>query len=397
MLFKITRTNVRLAFWGSFVLFMVMVILPMFFFFYLFDEARVKQAIIDQFDNKTYDVAIYGGVIPKLWHGMSLDLSGVLLTSKDHQDLIRIRQMSCKLSWLDLIIGRYSVNRIAIAGLNINQNNLIHYGVTNLLNASNRKDKLFNIERLKITDIETVGTDVKFPINNGTLIVGQNGFGAQFSLGFNSNNGTFYSIIGEANGLTDNVIKFTSFNTHIYNIFSNINLSSSGFYQLNSKHLILDQINGDITIKNYVAALSVNKVDLGLDGANAQGMTLQVDFANGLITHHVLLNADKLSTVGYKSFVINKLQNQYRSDFTSIKFSADSKIENLVYTESQGIVSNSCSNQINFVAPNIKRGEFNAQLIGRCAYDPSNASFNFGLTGNFNNSPVELKLQLFNK
>ena len=79
MIFKISKTRLRIIYWGSFLLFMILVVFPLFFFFYLFDEAKVKQAIIDQFDNKNYNVEISGSIAPKLWHGMSLDLSGILI------------------------------------------------------------------------------------------------------------------------------------------------------------------------------------------------------------------------------------------------------------------------------------------------------------------------------
>ena len=118
---KMTRTNLRIAYWGSFTLFMLLVVFPLFFFFYLFDEQRVKQAIIDGFESNNYTVKIVGRVVPKLWHGMSLDISGVEIANSNESQLLSIRHMNCKLSWFDLISGKYSVDRIAISGVVVNQ------------------------------------------------------------------------------------------------------------------------------------------------------------------------------------------------------------------------------------------------------------------------------------
>lgn len=399
MLFPITRTKLRIIYWGSFILFMVLVVLPLFFFFYLFNENKVKQTIINQFNNKNYNVAIYGGIVPKLWHGMSLDLSGVVITAKNSDELVKIRRMSCKLSWLDLIIGRYKVNRIAIDGVSIDQKNVLHYGLVNLLNISNRSDDLFNIEKLEVSDIDSSGKNVVYPVTAGSLTIAQNGLGLEFNLGFKSiKDNTYYMISGNSNAIDSNNINFDSFNMHIYNMHTNVNISSKADYSIIAKTLSLTDVVSSLQIKNYAGVLNINNVVLGLDKAVANGASLKIDFTNNLITHNILLNAENIITYGYHNLQIDKLQSQYKANITNYNFVIDSKIESLVYFESKGIFSNVCSNQMKFSTSttNTKNEQLNAILDGKCAYDTYSKAFTFGLVGSLNNAPVQLDLQIFN-
>ncbi|HLX54762.1 MAG TPA: hypothetical protein VKR58_12510, partial [Aquella sp.] len=57
--------KIRLVYWLLVVLAFIFVVLPIFFFFYLFDEDKVKQLIIEQFDSNNYHVEVVGHVAPK--------------------------------------------------------------------------------------------------------------------------------------------------------------------------------------------------------------------------------------------------------------------------------------------------------------------------------------------
>lgn len=392
---KISNTKLRIIYWGAFLLFMVLVVFPLFFFFYLFDENKVKHAIIDQFDNKNYNVEIYGGIVPKIWHGMSLDISGVLITTKNANELIRIRRMSCKLSWLDLVIGRYNVNRVAIKGMEVNEDSLKHYGIPNLLNISNKQNSFFNIEQLEIYNIDSVGKNVLYPISDGTIQVEEDGIGAKFNLGFKSlKNDTYYSINGSASSLKKNSINFDNFNVHIYNVFSNIDVAAKAKYLITDKVLLLDNVVGNLQIKSYTGALNIAQVRLGLDNAHAYGASLQVDYSSNFINHHILLDADNIYTLGYNNLHIDKFHSQYKSGIANFSFDIDTQVESLSYSESRGVYSDLCANRINFSSSKVKNDGLNAVLKGTCRYDVMSDAFAFGLSGNLNDMPVKLNLQV---
>ena len=380
MIFNLTRTQVRILFWGGFATLMVFVVLPFFFFFYLFNESQVKRAILDQFDNKNYHVEIAGYIAPKLWHGMSLDLTGIIVTAKNDDKLIQIKNISCKLSWLNLVIGRYRVKRIAINGVELEQKNLIHYGFTNFLNMSNDGNSLFsNLDRMDVYGVNTIGPAI-YPINDGMFKIQQNGLGADFNLGFKlHNNQTYVMVNGSLNATNSDIINFDTFTMHIFNGTTNINLDAKASYLINNRSLSLQTVTGNLQVNNYLGTINLDKVELNVNGADMTNGSVQIDFANNFINHHVLFNINKLSTVDYKNLKLDKMSAQYTVDAPSVKLSVDGALQNVVYLESAGISSNLCTGQINFITPSLKDNGLNAIL-----------------NGNLNNAPLNLDVQIFN-
>lgn len=397
MKFNLSKTKIRILFWGGFLLFMITVVMPFFFFFYLFNEEQVKQTIINQFDNKIYNVEIDGMVVPKLWHGMSLDLSGIILTTKNDAQVLKIHNMSCKLSWLNLILGRYRVNRISINGLDVHEENLLQNGLNNLLNISTKNNLLFsNIEVVDIYGVDSVGKAI-YPVNDGTLKIEQDGIGAVFNLGFKLLNGKTYFVLDGSVASTDgSTLKFDELNARIYNTFTNINIGAKATYHLGGKNFELNNLLGNIQFNNYVGNLSIENVDIDYTGLIVNNAVFQVDFSKNLITNHVLMNINKLDYTNFESVVVNKLLVQYTANVPGVKFGMDSTIKNLTYMESAGVYSKECASQINFSSPSLKNNALNAILNGSCAYNLSGNTMHFILDGNLNNSPLNLDLKIQN-
>jgi uncharacterized protein involved in outer membrane biogenesis len=398
ILLNSTKTKIRVLYWGGFVLFMVLVVIPLFFFFYLFNENQVRQTIINQFDDKVYNVEIDGQIVPKPWHGMSLDLNRVVITTKRNVQLVEIKRMSCKMSWLGLIFGKYKVKRVAIDGMDINQGNLKQYGVSNLLNLSNAKDSLFSdMERVDIYGINSVEKDLIYPIRDGSFKIEHNGLDINFDLGFKlKNSQTYFIVNGVSNAVNNDLINFDTFNIHIFNSLLNIDVATKASYSINAKNLSLQNIIGNVHVKNYVGTLNVGKVDVNLNGITASNADLQVDFTKNSIGNHILFNVDKLISPQYKGMQVNKISMQYKTDIPNIKFNMDSMVQNLVYSESMGIYSDYCTSQMKLTSSKLKDNGLNSILTGKCAYDINKNALRFNLDGNLNSAPLKLDLQVFN-
>ena len=138
-----SNAQLRSLYWVIVVLLFVGIILPVFFFFYLFDASKVRQMLIEQFNTENFVVTINGDVFPKTWHGLSLELSNLGVKDKNNQDLINVRNVSCQLSWLDLIVGQYKVKRLSLNGIMLNSKGIESANLHKLLNVSQVNNSVF--------------------------------------------------------------------------------------------------------------------------------------------------------------------------------------------------------------------------------------------------------------
>ena len=137
------KYKLRIIYWLLVLVLFVGVILPVFFFFYLFDANKVRQMLIQQFNTDNYIVVINGDVFPKTWHGLSLELSNLVIKDKENQELIEIKNVSCQLSWLDLIVGSYKVKRLSLNGVQLDNNRIEKTNLYKLLNFSQVHNSVF--------------------------------------------------------------------------------------------------------------------------------------------------------------------------------------------------------------------------------------------------------------
>ena len=143
-IFSLNKLKVRLLYWVSVILLMIFIVCPMFFFFYLFDEDQVKQMLYTQFDNNTYHVDVNGTIVPRFWHGLSIEVNDLVLATNDENQLLHIKSANCQLSWLDLVFAHYKIKRLALNDVDINEKNIKDYGINNLLTFSESGKSTFS-------------------------------------------------------------------------------------------------------------------------------------------------------------------------------------------------------------------------------------------------------------
>jgi hypothetical protein len=98
---------------------MIFIACPMFFFFYLFDEDQVKQMLYTEFDNNNYHVEVNGTIIPRFWHGLSLEVNSLNVVT-NNSELMHIRTANCQLSWIDVVFARYKIKGLDLNVVQIN-------------------------------------------------------------------------------------------------------------------------------------------------------------------------------------------------------------------------------------------------------------------------------------
>jgi hypothetical protein len=144
MITKRLTLKLRLIFWGIISVLFITVLVPIILFFLLFNENQVRTLIESQFTNNTYHVSINGGVIPEFWHGLALEIRQFNIVSNNGDDLLKIQNIHCQLSWWWLIIGQYKVKHIALSNTTIYQQNIVNNKFLNTLNVYEIKGSYFD-------------------------------------------------------------------------------------------------------------------------------------------------------------------------------------------------------------------------------------------------------------
>src|SRR3990167_8700380 len=132
--------------------------------------------LFDQFDSNNYHVEVSGNITPKFWHGLSFEVGGLQVATKNDVALLNVKSVSCQLSWFDLALGHYKIKRVALSDVEIDEKNVINYGLDNLLNWSRVDKSAFNrLHTLTVFGINSVNDDGLYPIRGGVLQMQGNG------------------------------------------------------------------------------------------------------------------------------------------------------------------------------------------------------------------------------
>lgn len=395
---KSHKNKIRSLYWVVVVLGMVFIVLPMFVFFYRFDEDQVKRMIVDQFDS-SYLVEVNGQVKPKFWHGLSLEISNISISTKDDVPLINIKSTSCQLSWLNLALGQYKVKRLALNGVDFNENNMANYQMGNLINLSNIPNSAFaSLSSVDIYGIRTVGEQQTYRISDGVLKLKQSGAGAIFKFGIKlADQNTYIMTEGYINSINNDLVKFNDFNMRIYNSRMRINLTAKTSLQLKDKKLILDKLDGNLALDSYSGKLSADELTVTLLGAKATNGMLSLNFNNDFASQSVSAEFNQLISPQFKKIIVNQLQIKYLAKLDNNQLSINSNLENFLIESNGHITSNTCINHLNFSSPNLSKDGINALLSGICEYVPTKSLINMNLVGNLDDAPLKLALKIFNK
>lgn len=396
------RYKIRLVYWLLVVLTFIFVILPMFFFFYLFDEDQVKQLIIEQFDSNNYHVEVVGHVSPKFWHGLSLGFQDVEVDTKDYDTLFKIRNMSCQLSWFDLVFARYKVRRVALNDVEINEENILKNANTgNIFNFSNaRRDVFSRITIFDVYGIHAVGNKILYKLSDGSIKIRQAGASAGFELGFKLDDKDIYILTsGTLDGITKNKIDFKDFHIRLYNPQNfQLELDSAASYYMDSESLVLSQVVGNMSNNNYKGEIKAAELFFNLSGAGANELSLETKYGNEPLTYGLDVAVNHLALNNYARLFIDKIKTNFIMEYNGNKLELLSHLSNITYTESVvSIAAGSCDNHLTLSLPNFATGKFSGQLSGNCTYYPQKSLLDLNFTGNLNNAPLKLKMQLYNK
>jgi hypothetical protein len=386
---KMTKKQIRFIYWGSFSGFMLFIILPLFYFFYLFDEATVKYNIEQQFNNNDYKVEIRGNVLPKLWHGLSFAINDIILINKTiPKDQIYIKNFTCNISWLYLVLAKYKILRISINGININQDNLANLYVKNIVNLDNKVNSfLQSVNYIQIDDLNLINNGHQI-LNNNIIKIKQN---------MNNYDVILYGKFLESydiklfakSKINNNNLNFDNINFNIANSNLKTELHSKAILNLNNNNLTLNDSNGIIYYDKY-------KIDFSLVATLFNNNQVQFNnlslFINNLIkknSAHTLLSIDRinLNILNY-SFNINSIIGQYNLDLAEQKITSNFHIQNLI-SESDFITSK-CNIQSNISLNNFLNNPISTSFSGDCNY--SNKTFSSHLVGSINNTNSNLDI-----
>ncbi|MDQ5921429.1 MAG: AsmA protein [Pseudomonadota bacterium] len=412
-LFKLNKMKARIAYWVSVVLLMVFIVCPMFFFFYLFDEDQVKQMLYDQFDRNSYHVDVRGKITPKLWHGLSFEVNDLHISNNKDIELLRVKEATCQLSWLDLVVAHYKIRRMALNDVDVYENNVINSGLSNLLNFSSTDKSSFNrLKSLSVFNINSIDKDAPYPIRGGLVKIDQFGSEAIFKLGFElSDSGIFFMSDGKISSInTDdanstsmgttppggNILKFSDFTASIYNTNMRVNLTADANYYVVDKRLLLKNISGDIALNNSLGRLSAKDAVLLFNGAELNSLKVDMNLNNVLARQKLSAEFDKVIAPWHKELIIANLDLNYLMSIGKNKFSVISKL-NQVKIDHKNISSKTCSNLLNYSSSDTNHhGGFNASLYGDCAYDFDADLLNLNMSGEFNKAPLKLSITVNN-
>lgn len=394
---KANKTKVRILYWLSFILIMVFVILPMFFFFYLFNEAEVRQIIIQQFDSKNYNVEILGMVRPKFWHGLSFELDNMLISNKGHEELLGLKTINCQLSWFNLIAGQYRVKRISINGVNVKQEVVDQDGLANLINFSNTDQVFFSsLSNIIISNISMFGTNVKYPIKNGTIKITRADGLLKFSSGLKlTNNDLYLSLHGNIDSIDNNIIKFSDVTGSAYNEDMAITTMSTANYNIKTQQLILNDLAGDIELKQYKGKVGAKNMQLSFDGILASDVILKIGSGDDFIKQHMTILINKLSSDAYKNLMIDQMNANYLLTMGKSHLNIDSALNDFSFNNN--VINSKCSSYVLLFPEGENSKGASANVAGKCSYDLNEKRFDFNLTGTLIDQPLQLALQITNR
>ena len=396
-IFSLNKLKVRLLYWVSVILLMIFIVCPMFFFFYLFDEDQVKQMLYTQFDNNTYHVDVNGTIVPRFWHGLSIEVNDLVLATNDENQLLHIKSANCQLSWLDLVFAHYKIKRLALNDVDINEKNIKDYGINNLLTFSESGKSTFSsLDNISIFGINSSDTNASYPIKDGIFTITKTTDGAIYKLGFQmGESGIFLASNGVISPISSDVIKFRDFKVIINNDNMNIKFGADTNYHILEKQLTLDNIAGTASFSKYKGDFSIGRSEFSLDSAGFNNLNFNLNFNNQFAKNSIKLNLSNLTMPNYSKYNMGVAQVNYLMNIESGTIEIDSTLNQLQLMDNI-LVSKNCHNQLNYLSSTISNNKFSGVESGLCSYDFKKHFFNLSSTGNLNGAPLKLKLSVSN-
>ena len=389
---RIPRHVVRFIGWSVFVIFFVTFCLPLLFFYYLFNAEQVKQMVISQFNNENYSVIIDGNVEPRSWHGLSLFISDLTVEDKQKHKVLHVNTANCQLSWLDLIVGHYSIRRVALNGLTFFQNNLEKSNYSNLLNYQTLTHSEFkNLTNFSISNLAIINGDGDYLIKDAGLRVINLETLPEFNLSLNlSNYAAKLGVQGQISKIAEDNLKIENLTVSLANSNSSIELQSSGHYAYKTQELWLESARGIIHIPDYQGALAIDTALLSGYGLTLNNLSTTLNGFESASTRNFTINADKINTTNFMNYTADNIATKY--EFATAKRSLDVglNLNQVKFNPDLDITTDSCKLEFKYRGLGEQTAVSSGTLNGQCGLNGAKSLMNFNLNGLINQSPIKL-------
>lgn len=379
-------------------LLLLFVISPLFSLFYLFNEAKIKNQILANFNNQNYHVTINGHITPELWHGLSIKIHSISIASKNEDKLLHIGSMSCQFSWVDAVFGKYKLARVSINDVDFYEQNILKYGLHDLLSHNNLDPSMFkNLVFFAANDIHSIGSNAPYNFDAGNIKVTFDNDLPELKLGFKLLDKNIYlGIVGTFNNFTQTQLNFNQFNTYLYNDAFNVETTGTALYNFKTNTTSLTIKDGTIKIFDYSGKIKSQRVNISPKNVTALDTTLNLNLSKDLIQQNLIINADQISSSDLKNIAANRLLVTYNNSLQHNSVNMTTQLNNVEFKNNSDILSKSCTNTTLLKAPDIIANTIQTNFTGTCNYIALNKLFLFKLNGLINNSPINLNLQVHN-
>ena len=389
---RIPRHVVRFIGWSVFVIFFVTFCLPLLFFYYLFNAEQVKQMVISQFNNENYSVIIDGNVEPRSWHGLSLFISDLTVEDKQKHKVLHVNTANCQLSWLDLIVGHYSIRRVALNGLTFFQNNLEKSNYSNLLNYQTLTHSEFkNLTNFSISNLAIINGDGDYLIKDAGLRVINLETLPEFNLSLNlSNYAAKLGVQGQISKIAEDNLKIENLTISLANSNSSIELQSSGHYAYKTQELWLESARGIIHIPDYQGALAIDTALLSGYGLTLNNLSTTLNGFESASTRNFTINADKINTTNFMNYTADNIATKY--EFATAKRSLDVglNLNQVKFNPALDITTDSCKLEFKYRGLGAQTAVSSGKMNGQCGLNGVKSLMSFNLNGLINQSPIKL-------
>lgn len=395
-LFNSRKIQMRVVFWLSFALIFFLVLLPIFFFFYLFSENKVRNLILNQFNQNQYQVQITN-VVPIFWHGLSLQITGMNI-NKSKTNLIHINKIACQLSWFDLAFGDYAIKRLSIHGMSLQQEGLKQYGLSDLFNHSSKNNGVLSkLEILSLDQINLWSAINKTIFNSANFLISDlNKTQPNISGVIQLDSNHQFKIQSHDIKLTG--MGFSIESATINGIWGKVtaNLITKIHYAFNDpvSVLKLSNLHGKMEFFNKFFKVNIQSLAIDKERHHAAGIAIQE--LNDKSFSQFSFNSDNvIYDHEFNNLIATKSKIILNDQINSTNFNLVTLISKLNYKN--GILSsNDCNSEINFLWYQLNQ-KFNIKVNGNCNYDFKRKITELNLRGTINNSIATIKLMFYNQ
>ncbi len=387
------KLNIRLIYWMSFIVIMIFVVCPIFFFFYLFNENNVKNLIISQFSNSRFHLEIKGKIIPQFWHGLSLKVFDLQVVTNDNVRLMNISTLNCQMSWIGLIGANYQIKRISLNNVHFYENNILNSKILSILDAKDNSFKfLSQLTNIQIDGLSSIDENVPYIIKNGVI---------KFDRSFRTNKLVFRFELpkdklilngsGSINDIKNNIIYLNSYNIKLLFHDLKISFNTNMMFDLTNRSINFYRIFGKFLAKNYYGDINSNNFKFNSNLFSSDKLTLILKKINSKDKVDVEVNELLINSKIQVS--VKKANLKYLYIDKDNYFNGLTQLKNIKFDEA-GILTSQCN--INTVYGNnqlqMNLNDLKTTLSGLCVFNVDSKIFNLNLQGRLNNHPLVLDI-----